>query len=418
MGTLDELIHYCNTEEPMGAMFLLGDSGCGKTYLVDKELKEALKDTHVIVRVSLFGISGFEDLHEAVKQKWFSALLPVYSNLGSSDEQMVIGKSFMKAANAVLKAVFPKVSFIGDAANNLLNDVTVLPVVEDIHSKKKKRVVLVFDDVDCTKLEPLELLGIINDYCENRDFHTIVIGNRENVMELGSRNDVLYRTAKEKSIAYMVTIRPDYAKVISSLIAEKNWRSEEYAAFLKEHEETIIDVFASGNADGADEGARGKDRAADESSAAGNGAPGGGNAGAGAARAEAGAADADRERAHESRSETGADEDASLGRQHNVRSLSTALEGFFRVHHHLTQAGITNLEPYLRSFLAFYLAERSGIVRDGKTSYTFTDEDLAGIYPGFSPAYLFDSVRSWIRDGCWDSARFAEELKRAKEAGR
>ena len=70
MGTLDELIHYCNTKEPMGAMFLLGDSGCGKTYLVDKELKEALKDSHVIVRVSLFGINSFEALHEAVKQKW------------------------------------------------------------------------------------------------------------------------------------------------------------------------------------------------------------------------------------------------------------------------------------------------------------------------------------------------------------
>ena len=400
MGTLDELIHYCNTKEPMGAMFLLGDSGCGKTYLVDKELKEALKDSHVIVRVSLFGINSFEALHEAVKQKWFSALLPVYSNLGTSEEQMVIGKSFMKAANAVLKAVFPKVSFIGDAADNLLNDVTVLPVVEDIHSKKKKRVVLVFDDVDCTQLEPLDVLGIINDYCENRDFHTIVIGNRENVMELGSRNDVLYRTAKEKSIAYMVTIRPDYAKVISSLIGEKNWRSEEYAAFLKEHEETVIDVFGSGNADGAD-GVCGADRAAGDSSAAGNGAPGEGKAGAGDGRPETGAADS-----------------AALGRQHNVRSLSTALESFYRVYHHMTQAGIADPKPYLRSFLAFYLAERSGIVRDGKTSYSFTDEDLARIYPGFSPAYLFDSVRTWIRDGYWDAERFKEELAGAKEAGR
>ena len=32
MGTLDELIHYCRKEDPIGSLILIGESGCGKTY--------------------------------------------------------------------------------------------------------------------------------------------------------------------------------------------------------------------------------------------------------------------------------------------------------------------------------------------------------------------------------------------------
>ena len=66
MGTLDELIHYCRIEDPIGSLVLIGESGCGKTYLIERELREALEDTHCIVRVSLFGINSIGALHDAV----------------------------------------------------------------------------------------------------------------------------------------------------------------------------------------------------------------------------------------------------------------------------------------------------------------------------------------------------------------
>ena len=372
METLDELIYYCNTKEPAGAMFLLGDSGCGKTHLVEKDLQEALRDTHVIVRVSLFGISSFKTLHDVVKEKWFSALVPVFSKDGRSAEEMAIGKNFMKAVNTVLKTVFPKAGYLVDAASNILNDVVVLPVVEDIHSKTTKRVVLVFDDADCTLLNPMELLGTINDYCENRDFHTIVIGNRENFAEVQKDNAALFRTAKEKTVAYMVSFHPDFRKIVHGLIEGKQWESPAYAAFLKKHEATIVDVIGLS-------GEEAEEQAKDQGKAGGNG--------------------------------------PSLGRCHNLRSLTTALEVFHRIYLKMTEAGISDLEPYLRCFLAFYLAERGGVVRDGITSYRFTEEELEAIYPGFSSGKLFDSVRGWIREGYWNEKKFAEELARAKAAG-
>ena len=57
MSALSELIQYCNIDKPVGALLLTGEWGCGKTYLVENELREKLQNTHSIVRVSLFGIS-------------------------------------------------------------------------------------------------------------------------------------------------------------------------------------------------------------------------------------------------------------------------------------------------------------------------------------------------------------------------
>ena len=48
MNTLDELIRYCNEEKHLGALLLTGDWGCGKTYLIDRDLADALRSTHFV----------------------------------------------------------------------------------------------------------------------------------------------------------------------------------------------------------------------------------------------------------------------------------------------------------------------------------------------------------------------------------
>ena len=47
MSTLSELIHYCNEEDPIGALLLTGEWGCGKSYLIENDLTKALeKNAH------------------------------------------------------------------------------------------------------------------------------------------------------------------------------------------------------------------------------------------------------------------------------------------------------------------------------------------------------------------------------------
>lgn len=57
MKSIDELVYYCNEPDPVGALMLTGEWGCGKTFLIELELKEKLKDRHIFVRVSLFGLN-------------------------------------------------------------------------------------------------------------------------------------------------------------------------------------------------------------------------------------------------------------------------------------------------------------------------------------------------------------------------
>ena len=68
----------------------------------------------------------------------------------------------------------------------------------------KKELVLVFDDFERSKIDKIELLGVINDYCENDGIKTILVADEEHI------DGDEYRAFKEKLISRTVKIRADY----------------------------------------------------------------------------------------------------------------------------------------------------------------------------------------------------------------
>ena len=44
-----------------------------------------------------------------------------------------------------------------------------------------KSVILVFDDLERCKIDCVDVLGSINDYCENKKFHTIIVANQDKI---------------------------------------------------------------------------------------------------------------------------------------------------------------------------------------------------------------------------------------------
>ena len=74
MNILEELKFYCETQNPVGALMLSGEWGCGKTYLIEKTLPEDIVDTCIVLRVSLFGLGTVNEIQAEVKKKWFAAL--------------------------------------------------------------------------------------------------------------------------------------------------------------------------------------------------------------------------------------------------------------------------------------------------------------------------------------------------------
>ena len=73
MNILEELKFYCETQNPVGALMLSGEWGCGKTYLIEKTLPEDIADTCIVLRVSLFGLGTVNEIQAEVKKKWFAA---------------------------------------------------------------------------------------------------------------------------------------------------------------------------------------------------------------------------------------------------------------------------------------------------------------------------------------------------------
>lgn len=354
MSSLNELIHYCNEADPLGALLLTGEWGCGKTYLIEKELSEALKDTHIIVRVSLFGISSASMLRDTVRRSWFEACLPLIGALRKAREG-----GLFTAVNNALSWFNP---LAGGAANivvsaNMQDFIPIKPEVDDLRSNSRKKVVLVYDDLERAKIDFEQVLGVINDFCENHNFNSIVSVNEEAIKPDLEEDLETYEMLREKTISQVLYHVPDYDKVIHAIINRTNWPSEEYKEYLLSNEDMIRHAFIS------------DEEAIDTTSLI-----------------------------------------QKNRKNHNFRTLAKGLQSFYRIFFDINEIGKEVKSIHLYSFLAYYLIANSGIIRDGKPNLTFEEKDLLKYYPHYSSESMTDAERSWINTGIWNKEGFLKEI--------
>ncbi|MBR2540898.1 MAG: hypothetical protein IKE85_08785 [Mogibacterium sp.] len=354
MSTLDEIIYYCNEKNPIGALVLTGEWGCGKTYLIEHDLTKALKDTHVIVRISLFGMDNTKSLHAAIRQKWFEDCMPVLGSLQKARE-----KGFFSAFSSVLKKFNPVAGGAADVmvSMNVMELVQIKPEVEDFITHKTKKVILVYDDLEKSKIDVADMMGVINNYCENHKFNSIVVVNEESLAAAFEKDRLTYHMLKEKTVAETIHHAPVYRDVIKAILGKAIWKTPEYAEYLNEHEDLIREVFIS---------------------------------------------------------ESERPERTYLTKQdrkyHNFRALTKGLQSFYRIYFHIQELGKDVPDSHLYSFLAYYLVAKSGICRGGSPCIEFGDDDVKEFYPEFSPENLTNVERYWITTGIWDIEVFEEEL--------
>ena len=354
MSTLQELVRYCNEEHHPGALLLTGEWGSGKTYLIEKQLAEALKETHFIVRVSLLSADSVKALDEAVRKQWLSVCTPFLSKLKQKSDTVKKDAGFLQMISTVLRTLNPVSGSIASAvvAVDPLEYIPLEPVVEDFHDKAvKKRVVLVFDDLSRSRLNLNSTMGKINEYCENMGFTTIVVAEREFIHRVQEEDLTVYKMIREKMIARTVRYLPDYREIIHSILTTNPWPSEEYAEFLAGKEEVIYDVLV------AEAPAQGE----------------------------------------------------KIEKFHNFRSLNGALQEFYRYYGILKRKQVEDLDPYLYSFIAYMMVSKNGVYKNGQLSFEITEEDIRQLYPGYVPEAMPESVRMWIDYGIEMEDEAAEE---------
>lgn len=378
MNTLSELLYYCEEPEPVGAVLLTGEWGCGKTYLIDNELKEVLENKAHVIRISLFGITTIEKIHMAVKQAWISEY--------SRDKKW---KTVVEKAQQG-KEIAGKLDFLPDWVRGIATTdwqafIEIKNVIEE------KPVILVFDDLERCCLDTIDVLGAINDYCENQKFHTIIVANQDKMkvsvktidvpieFEIDTfenedkskpakraagkikckapkdSDELSYNEIKEKIIHRTVQYIPDYAGIVNTVIAKTKYPDNEYMDFVKKCEKGILELFAP-------------DRKA-------------------------------------------YDEFQNSKRPHNIRSLKCAIRDFYRIYGILVENGFEDIDKWFYSFVSYVIAYKANIAKEGCYGTLLSDKEVQELYPAFRNQYMFETVKKWILRGIWDVDALTYEIE-------
>lgn len=247
MNTLKEIEYYCKEANPAGALLLTGQWGCGKTYFVKNQVSNALEYTHIFLYISLFGMVSTEEVRNEVKKTWVDAWIEKQTSVSDATKK---AGALMKQGEKVLnifKGFGPIAKQISEVSGNVLS-IDPLDFVSITNKMGEKDVVLVFDDLERSRVPVDELLGCVNDYCENQHFHTVIIAN-ENKVSSSDDVKIPYSEMKEKIIQRTVLYMPDYQAIISSVINQlaEGYQKDDnrYSEFLRANSVSICTLFSS-----------------------------------------------------------------------------------------------------------------------------------------------------------------------------
>ena len=198
------------------ALLIDGDWGCGKSYFVknilipELEKQEIQKDHKENERrckpllVSLYGLSSIESIQELM----YSSLLEKYV-LGEKDGKL---RSLLKNASLFgTKIIKGAADFfnVGDSVEDITNH-----VADSFLSAQKDNIVLVFDDIERCQVDILELMGFLNNLCENCGYRVIIIANEKEIAR--KEDEVAIAIQKQTALLDL------YGKAISDIQKQLN----------------------------------------------------------------------------------------------------------------------------------------------------------------------------------------------------
>ena len=191
-----------------------------------------------LLKISLFGESSTETIHKKVKLEYLSQILPDKSN--------AISNTIDKIKNIV---PFIKKTHIGGDVASAVISLDPTDFIEVKNQLNKRKIILIFDDLERCNINTIDLLGCINDYCENKSIKVIIVANEDKLKQFkdSESQSIQYGTIKEKLIARTVHYEPQYDQIIGEIIASFKAQPVEYKAFLEKNQAKICNVFNKGN---------------------------------------------------------------------------------------------------------------------------------------------------------------------------
>lgn len=200
-------------------IFIDGNWGCGKTYLINeilKENKEQIKSYYI----SVYGLTTLEQLHSRVYEK----IHPILTSKA------------VKVSSGILKGLIKGSLHIDfDKDNN--EDLTIeLPLdwiaSDDFEKDIKLKKVIIVDDLERCSIPADQIFGFFSEYIIEKNAKVIFICNQEElkkkyIIEKTANNETTndeytekYLAIKEKVIGFEFFVEPDYNEAINEFIRE------------------------------------------------------------------------------------------------------------------------------------------------------------------------------------------------------
>lgn len=382
MNLIEELKNYCNINNPVGTLMLSGEWGCGKTYLIKNKLIPSMKNEYVFVNVSLFGIDSLDKLRVEVKKKWLEEASKIDKSNGTKISNVT--DSYKKIYSTIKDILPEKWQKKGEVVSSIMDLVNFVPISNRI---LKKKVILIFDDLERTNISYTDLLGCINDYCENQGFNTIIVANEEKIedrIEDKSDDGLSYREIKEKIVQRVIPFVPDYEEVVTDSIESMSCGIE-YKGLLKKNRRPLVKIL-SGDFN---------DNVIIEQYKAENYNFG----------------DSKKRKEYPQKEE----ELRKLlaRRPHNIRSFKCAIQDFERAYNKLVEMDIQDCSNWLLSFICFMMTYKAGLIQEnsryGKLVMYF---EVKKLYPEvFDTNFILNGFTEWIIHGEWDDEVISKEIQ-------
>lgn len=224
MKEIEQVVsRYLEEKDTDYAIMITGEWGCGKTYYVNKYLKDKIgakkcfvgtkEECYKPLYLSLYGVSDVSDIKIRIIEELFPLLkykFVWFARRGLS--------SFFNSKGIDRQTQREMSSFKGIPDNT----------------------VLIFDDIERLndkKIDIKDVLGVINQYAEHDHLKVILICNDK-------KSDDAFYEFKEKTIRYSIKFQRSLSASFDIIISERI--NDDYTAFLNEQKGLILDVFEKG----------------------------------------------------------------------------------------------------------------------------------------------------------------------------
>jgi hypothetical protein len=232
------ITEYLDKELTDYAIMIDGVWGCGKSFFVENDLACSIRNIdcpyieptkkYIPIVYSLYGAESAEKIQLDIRWEIIMAVPEP-----NSVKKRLFSKFHHSKAESALSA------FWGWAADRYtVDNKRILQLLDK--RKTPQNIVLIFDDLERSKMSAKEVLGVINQFAERERIKVIVICNE-------TKESKEYKQFKEKTIRYTLHYSPSTEEKFDSIVKEwfKN-RSSAYQSFLESHKTLILDIFRLG----------------------------------------------------------------------------------------------------------------------------------------------------------------------------